>query len=80
MQDQNEKKPLLDGESYEALKKKLRERQNFFKNIPRLLLKESGEIASLERNFSERIPIFINDVQDLIVFSQTHHTFYNPRW
>ncbi|KAK6645582.1 hypothetical protein RUM43_001859 [Polyplax serrata] len=73
-------KPELTGESYEQLKRQLRERKKFFKCIPRIILKESGERASLETCISDRIPLFLSDIQDLVVFSQTEHTYYKPRW
>lgn len=73
-------KPELSGESYESLKKQLRERKKFLKCIPRIMLKESGERASLETNTADRIPLFLSDIQDLLVYSQTEHTYYKPRW
>lgn len=77
---QPKKKCLLEGKDYLELKKKLREQQRFLKSIPRVTLKEGGALASLEQDLSQRIPIFLHDVQNLIIFSQTSHTFYNPRW
>ncbi|KAL0270988.1 UNVERIFIED_CONTAM: hypothetical protein PYX00_008239 [Menopon gallinae] len=73
-------KPLLHGESYEELKRQLRERKNQLKCIPRILLKDSGERASFETDETERVPIFVSDIQDLLVYSQTEHTYYKPRW
>lgn len=77
---QNQKKPLLEGESYQDLKKKLNERKKILQSIPRITLRDGGEFASLETDFSDRIPLFVNDIQDLLVFSQIDHSFYRPRW
>lgn len=73
-------KPFLHGESYEELKRQLRERKNLLKCIPRILLKENGERASLDTEEAERVPLFVSDIQDLLVYTQTEHTFYKPRW
>ncbi|XP_033211779.1 uncharacterized protein LOC117169484 isoform X2 [Belonocnema kinseyi] len=65
------KKPRLSGEEYALLKEELRERRQRLKCIPRLRLKEVGENASLKSdgNNKDRIPIFLSDVQHLLLYS-----------
>ena len=59
---------------------KVRERKKFLKCLPRIILKESGERASLDTDKQDRIPLFLSDIQDLLVYCQTEHTYYKPRW
>ncbi|XP_054013125.1 RNA exonuclease 5 isoform X2 [Hylaeus anthracinus] len=78
------KKPRLSGDEYLELKQKLKERKKKLRAIPRLHLKAVGENASLSFNFKDkdRIPIFLSDVQHLLLFSlHGHHSPYMPtRW
>ncbi|XP_031846149.1 RNA exonuclease 5 [Nomia melanderi] len=78
------KKPRLSGDEYEKLKQELRERKKRLKTIPRFHLKTIGESASLSINISSenRIPIFLSDVQHLLLYSlHGHHSPYMPtRW
>ncbi|XP_053994905.1 RNA exonuclease 5-like isoform X2 [Hylaeus volcanicus] len=78
------KKPRLSGDEYLELKQKLKERKKKLRAIPRLHLKAVGENASLSFNFkdNDRIPIFLSDVQHLLLFSlHGHHSPYMPtRW
>jgi len=60
-------KPLLSGQDYEDLKKRLRERKKRLTCIPQFRLKSVGEEASV--NLSKRVPLFMSDVQNLINFS-----------
>ncbi|XP_076623466.1 RNA exonuclease 5 isoform X1 [Colletes latitarsis] len=78
------KKPKLIGEEYQKLRQELKERKKRLKTLPRLQLKAVGENASLSINCKEkdRIPIFLNDIQHLLLFS-IHGTDspYSPsRW
>uniref|UniRef100_A0A0C9RIP5 REXON_0 protein n=1 Tax=Fopius arisanus TaxID=64838 RepID=A0A0C9RIP5_9HYME len=78
------KKPRLAGEEYAKLKQELRERKKVLKNIPRFRLKAVGENASLNNaiKHDERIPIFLADVQHLLMYSLLgHHSPFSPaRW
>ncbi|XP_034942715.1 RNA exonuclease 5 [Chelonus insularis] len=78
------KKPKLVGEEYLKLKQQLRERKKILKNIPRLSLKLVGENASLNINVNptERIPIFLTDIQHLLLYSLFgHNSPHSPaRW
>lgn len=78
------KKPRLAGEEYVKLKQELRERKKILKNIPRFRLKAVGENASLNDTIGhdERIPIFLADVQHLLMYSLLgHHSPFSPeRW
>ncbi|XP_043508412.1 small RNA degrading nuclease 5 isoform X3 [Frieseomelitta varia] len=78
------KKPRLSGDDYLKLKQELRERKKKLKTIPRFRLKAVGESASLTINVKseDRIPIFLSDVQHLLLYSlHGHHSPYMPtRW
>ncbi|XP_058797392.1 RNA exonuclease 5 [Phymastichus coffea] len=78
------KKSRLSGEEFIKLKESLRERKKRFSIIPRLRLLSAGENASLTVNVDsqDRIPIFLNDVQHLLMYSMLgHHATYVPdRW
>ncbi|XP_078052622.1 RNA exonuclease 5 isoform X3 [Augochlora pura] len=78
------KKPRLSGDEYIKLKQELRERKRQYKVIPRFRLKAVGESASLCINIKSenRIPIFLSDVQHLLLYSlHGHHSPYMPtRW
>ncbi|XP_003705722.1 RNA exonuclease 5 isoform X1 [Megachile rotundata] len=78
------KKPRLSGDEYLKLKQELRERKKRLKSIPRFHLKAVGESASISINAKSdnRIPIFLSDVQHLLLYSlHGHHSPYLPtRW
>ncbi|XP_063991098.1 uncharacterized protein Rexo5 [Diachasmimorpha longicaudata] len=78
------KKPRLSGQEYAKLKQELRERKKVLKNIPRFRLKAVGENASLNDSIgpNERIPIFLADIQHLLMYSLLgHHSPFSPaRW
>ncbi|XP_012525476.1 RNA exonuclease 5 isoform X2 [Monomorium pharaonis] len=83
LEDKNKKPRLCDSEEYASLKAKLRERKKRLKAIPRLTLKAVGENATLDvRNIKKRIPIFLSDIQHLLLYSLLgHHSPYLPaRW
>ncbi|XP_075226129.1 RNA exonuclease 5 isoform X2 [Lycorma delicatula] len=61
------------------LRSELRERRNKLKCLPRLILNEMGEKALLTRDY--RTPIFISDIQHLIMRSQLGNMSpVTPRW
>ncbi|XP_017885742.1 RNA exonuclease 5 [Ceratina calcarata] len=78
------KKPRLSGEEYLKLKQELRARKKKLTALPRFQLKAVGESASLKVNLNseDRIPIFLTDVQHLLLYSlHGHHSPYLPtRW
>lgn len=78
------KKPKLSGEEFLQLKEELRERKKKLNQIPRLRLLAVGESASLTVNVNDedRIPIFLSDIQHLLLYSMLgHHSPYLPeRW
>jgi len=59
-------KPFLDGEEYEALKKRLRERKKALLCNPGFRLKDVGEDAKVARD--KRIPLFMSDIQNLLTY------------
>ncbi|XP_076244024.1 RNA exonuclease 5 [Calliopsis andreniformis] len=78
------KKPRLNEDDYKKLKQQLRERKKKLKQLPRFRLKGVGENASLTINSKSenRIPIFLSDVQHLLLYSlHGHYSPYMPtRW
>ncbi|KAL0108513.1 hypothetical protein PUN28_015210 [Cardiocondyla obscurior] len=79
----NNKKPRLSDEQYASLKQELRKRKKRLQAIPRLTLKAVGENATLNvQNIGKRIPIFLSDIQHLLLYSLLgHHSPYLPaRW
>ncbi|KAF7995528.1 hypothetical protein HCN44_006635 [Aphidius gifuensis] len=76
------KKPRLSGDEYLQLKQELRERKKILTSIPRLRLRAVGDNASLCIDAKSRIPIFLNDIQHLLMYSLLgHHSPHSPeRW
>ena len=54
-------KPLLEGEEYEELRRRLRERKKALSCNPIFRLKTVGEQALLNRK--SRVPLFMSDIQ-----------------
>lgn len=75
-------KPKLHGEDYLKLKKLLREQTNRMRATPSFRLREIGENAQLSVDYENRIPLFLSDIQHLLMYSQVGiHAPYNPaRW
>lgn len=75
-------KPKLQGEEYLALKNALRERGKRLRMQPKLLLREVGESASITVGMEDRVPLFVSDIQHLLMVSQIGcHSPYSPaRW
>ena len=73
-------KPLLEGEEYEELKKRLRERKKALSCTPGFRLKLVGQDASL--SLSKRIPLFMSDLQHLLTYCMLgDRASYQPhRW
>lgn len=60
-------KPLLEGEEYEELRRRLRERKRALSCLPEFRLKAVGEAAMVARE--ARVPLFMSDLQHLLTFS-----------
>lgn len=63
-------KPKLAGEELAALKQKLREQSKKIKGMVRFRLREMGESALLQTETESRVPLFLTDLQHLIMYSQ----------
>ncbi|KAM7356008.1 RNA exonuclease 5 isoform 1-T6 [Cochliomyia hominivorax] len=59
----------LSEEQYKLLKKELRDRKRQLENIPYLRLREFGQRALLTVKDDERTPIFLTDIQHLVMSS-----------
>ncbi|KAK4876947.1 hypothetical protein RN001_009453 [Aquatica leii] len=75
-------KPKLHGNEYLKLKQLIRERAAKVRVLPKFRLREMGEAATLKVDKEERIPLFLADIQHLLLYSQLgHHSSYAPsRW
>lgn len=75
-------KPKLSGAEYAELKKMLRERSNKLRQSPNFHLRDMGEYASITVDLDDRMPLFLSDIQHLIMYSQIGvHSPYSPaRW
>ncbi|XP_068915506.1 RNA exonuclease 5 isoform X2 [Tenebrio molitor] len=75
-------KPKLSGLEFQELKRMLREKTTKIRQQPIFKLRDMGVNASLETDFEDRVPLFLSDVQHLIMYSQLgHHSPYSPaRW
>lgn len=83
LQANNKKPRLSDCNEYIKLKQELRKRKKRLQAIPRITLKAVGENATLDiGNMKSRIPIFLSDIQHLLLYSLLgHHSPYLPaRW
>lgn len=63
-------KPKLSGVEFAELKQRLRERKKLLIRCPLLCLREFGLNASLDIPIDDRIPLFVSDIQHLILMSQ----------
>lgn len=75
-------KPMITGLEFQELKKMLRERTTKLRQQPVFKLREVGVNASLKTDIDNRVPLFMSDIQHLIMYSQIgHHAPYSPaRW
>lgn len=73
-------KPLLEGEEYEELRKRLRERKKALSCLPLFRMKSVGEDASL--SLSKRVPLFMSDIQHLITYCMVgdRAPYWPHRW
>ncbi|XP_030760900.1 RNA exonuclease 5 isoform X3 [Sitophilus oryzae] len=75
-------KPKLQGIELAELKKMLREKTSKIRQAPKLYLRDVGKNASLAVDLESRCPLFLSDIQHLIMYSQVGvHSPYSPaRW
>jgi len=59
-------KPLLEGEEYEKLRQRLKERKKALQCNPDFRLKTVGEMACVDRD--KRTPLFMSDIQHLLLY------------
>lgn len=62
-------KPKLVGEEFARLRAELRERKKMLTKLPLFRLRTEGERASIDVNENERTPLFLSDVQHLLLYS-----------
>lgn len=66
-QEEELKNLNLSEEQYKQLKKELKERKRQLENVPNLRLREFGQRALLSVKDDERTPIFLTDIQHLVM-------------
>lgn len=73
---------FLTGEEFKKLKEELKEKKRLLNRTPRFRLKDAGEKSSLKTSEQDRTPIFLSDIQHLLLYSALgHHSPYWPsRW
>ena len=67
--ESSHKKPLLEGEEYEALKRRLKERKKALQALPQFTLKSVGHEAEIGMHESYRTPLFMKDLQHLLLYA-----------
>ncbi|XP_059620260.1 uncharacterized protein LOC132264171 [Phlebotomus argentipes] len=60
-------KVSFSKDEYTELKKAIEERKKQLKSIPKIRLKNAGEVASLDVRACDRTPIFLEDIQHLLL-------------
>lgn len=75
-------KPKLNGAEFLEMKKRLREKTTKLRQQPIFKLRDMGLNARLTTDLENRVPLFLSDIQHLILYSQLgHHSPYSPaRW
>lgn len=66
-EEQHHQKLKLTEEQYRELRRQLRQRKRELENAPILRLREFGQRASLEMPQGQRTPIFLTDIQHLLM-------------
>ena len=64
-----DKKPWLEGEEYEALRLRLKERKKALQALPQFTLKSIGHEAEISMHESYRTPLFMKDLQHLLLYA-----------
>lgn len=65
-----EKKPLLSGDEYLALRNRLKERKKLLKQRPKFELKLLGQDACVDKVTPNlRTPLFLTDLRDFLIYS-----------
>ncbi|XP_044737591.1 RNA exonuclease 5 [Chrysoperla carnea] len=79
--ENSKKNSISIKKEYQMLKKEVQERKIKIKQ-PKFMLKAVGDKAHLSLNGNERIPLFLSDIQHLLLYSQSgHFASYTPsRW
>lgn len=72
-------KPMVEGADLMELKKMLREKSSKIRQLPKFRLRDMGENATLKLPLDTRCPLFLSDVQHLLLYSQIGvHSPYSP--
>ena len=66
---ESDEKPWLEGEEYEALRRRLKERKKALQALPQFTLKSIGHDADISMHESYRTPLFMKDLQHLLLYA-----------
>ncbi|XP_055609264.1 RNA exonuclease 5 [Uranotaenia lowii] len=81
--EEKKMKPTLTEEAdYKSLKAAVNQKRDRMRNIPRLRLKEVGEEALMKTKPEDRVPLFLDDVQSLLMHTllKTDSPMTPSRW
>lgn len=68
-QEPEPKKVKLEDVDYRVLKAEVNQRRDRMRNIPKLRLKEVGEEALMKTKPEERVPLLLDDIQALLMYT-----------
>lgn len=68
-QEPDQKKPKLEDVDYRTLKAAVNQKRDRMRNIPKLRLKEVGEEALMKTKPEERVPLLLDDIQALLMYT-----------
>ncbi|XP_040573775.1 RNA exonuclease 5 [Lepeophtheirus salmonis] len=69
VEEDEQKRPRLDECEFQELRAKLKERKKKLQEFPKFDLKSQGHDASIDVLFSQRKPLFFQDLQNLLSFA-----------
>lgn len=68
-QEPDQKKAKLEDVDYRTLKAEVNQKRDRMRNIPKLRLKEVGEEALMKTKPEERVPLLLDDIQALLMYT-----------
>lgn len=81
-QEPEPKKVKLEDADYRVLKAEVNQRRDRMRNVPKLRLKEVGEEALMRTKPEERVPLLLDDIQALLMYTllRTDSPVNPSRW
>lgn len=69
LQEPDQKKTKLEDADFRTLKAEVNQKRDRMRNIPKLRLKEVGEEALMKTKPEERVPLLLDDIQALLMYT-----------